>query len=160
MLLVLSAALGASHAVPATTPRQIGATAWIVATVDHSEWCPAGNVRLDLVTGDYDYTPGLGRLRVCNDANVQRPVQHGKLEQEKLFAIQAKYREALAEGLKRKICRDGGQPDEIVIANGGVPILVMATGGRTASAPDDLVCWSQAAEALETALDEAFGPGK
>jgi hypothetical protein len=88
------------------------------------------------------------------------PFSMGNLNRKNFSPFRRNTGKLLAEGLKRKICRDGGQPDEIVIANGGVPILVMATGGRTASAPDDLVCWSQAAEALETALDEAFGPGK
>lgn len=58
----------------------------IFATVGHSEWCPAGNVRIDLRTGDYALTPRAARA-VCRDPKLVRPIEHGQVDAERLSAI-------------------------------------------------------------------------
>lgn len=155
MLSLLAAALAAGQPGPSADPDFPHRTAWIVATVGHSEWCPAGNVRLDLVSGRYALTPRASR-RVCDEAGLERPVTEGRLDADRLAAVRAAYRRVLAEGLESPACADGGRPERLVISNGGPQILLLATGAETGLAPDDLSCWSDAAFALHDALDEAF----
>ena len=158
MLPLFVALLGASHPSQAARPDLVGKTAWIMATVDHSEFCPAGNVRVDLVTGTYDYTAGLRLTRGCGDPKLERPVQHGQLGADQLESLRRVYLKAVGEGLEKPVCRDGARPDEIIFSNGGTPVLVVTTGGDTGSAPEDLSCWSDAATALHEAVDRLFGP--
>jgi hypothetical protein len=80
----------------------------------------------------------------------------GTLRAERLEAVRAAYLRVLTEGLVKPVCRDGGRPEEIVISNGGTPVLVLTTGSETKSAPDSLTCWSEAASALSNALDRIF----
>jgi len=137
------ALLGATPAPPPAT---------IFATIGHSEWCPAGNVQLDLATGDYALTPRAARA-VCQDVDLVRPVRRGRLDAAPLAAIRAAYVRAQAEGLDA--CRRGDH-QEHVISNGGTPILVLTSGARTIAAPRELNCWSRAASALHKALDVPF----
>ena len=155
MLSALAALLAASQPAAPSEPDRLGRTAWIAATVEHSEWCPAGNVRLHLRTGRYALTrraPG----KICQDAKLERPVRTGSLDSERLAAIRAAALRVVAEGFESPACRDGGRPENIVISNGGTPTLVLTTGFATGSAPDDLSCWSDAATALHDLLDESF----
>jgi hypothetical protein len=131
-------------------------TAWIFSTITQSEWCPAGNVMLDLRSGRYALTPGAARS-VCNDPNLQRSVTHGTLRGERLAALRRAYRRVLSEGLESETCRNGGRPEEIYISTGGVPILVITTGAFTFSAPEELGCWTEAADAFHHLLDRQFG---
>jgi hypothetical protein len=133
----------------------LGRTAWVFATIGHSEWCPAGNVRLDLVTGRYELT-GRAARRECGRRGLERPVVTARLGGARLAAIRAAYRRVFAEDLESLECREGKHPAAFVISNGGTPILVVATGALTLGAPDDLACWSDAANALHGALDETF----
>jgi hypothetical protein len=71
--------------------------------------------------------------------------------------LRAAYQRVLADGLENPACHDGGKPKDIIISNGGTPILVVATERAVGSAPDDLTCWNEAATTLHDALDEAFG---
>jgi hypothetical protein len=71
--------------------------------------------------------------------------------------LRAAYQRALIDGLENRVCREGGKPQNIIISNGGTPILLVATGRAVGSAPTDLTCWNEAATALHDALDEAFG---
>lgn len=155
MIALLASLAAAGQAPGAAEPAFPHRTAWIVATVGHSEWCPAGNVRLDLVSGRYALTPRASR-RVCGEAELERPVTEGALDADRLAIVRAAYRRVLAEGLQNPECEDGPPRDLIVVSNGGTPILVLATGAATGSPPDDLTCWSEAAFALHDALDEAF----
>src|SRR3954465_4876391 len=133
----------------------LGRTAWVFATIGHSEWCPAGNVRLDLVTGRYALT-GRAAQRICHRRGLERPVVTARLRGGRLDSLRAAYRRAVAEGLESSECREGKPTKMIVISNSGTPILVVATGANTAGAPGDLSCWSEAANALHHGLDEAF----
>ena len=155
MLTAFAALVAASQAAPPPNSLDLGRTAWIVATVGHSEWCPAGNVRLDLISGRYAFTPRAAR-RVCNDSGLERPVNLGRLDTQRLAAVRAAYLRVWGEGLESSACQEGRRPESIIISNGGTPILVLATGGMTVSAPDDLSCWTEAAWALQDELDEAF----
>ena len=155
MLSLLAAIFAASQPAPSGHIAVLGRTAWIVATVGHSEWCPPGNVRLDLRTGRYLFTARAPR-RVCTDARLERPTRTGTLSAARLEAVRTAYFRALSEGLEKPVCRDGGRLEEIVISNGGTQVLVLATGSETGSAPDDLTCWSAAASALHDALDRIF----
>ena len=112
-------------------------------------------MRLDLRTGHYLFTARAPR-RICSNAALERPTVSGTLRAERLAAVRTAYLRALSEGLKNPACRNGGLPQEIVISNGGTPILVLANGFRTASAPDELSCWSAAAAALHGELDHIF----
>lgn len=154
MYALLSALFLAAYQPPAN-PRQ---TAWVFATVGQSEWCPAGNVMLDLRTGRYDFTARASR-DICNDPKLERPVTHGALSVEKLASVRLAYQRVLSEGLESQACRDHKRPDYIVIDNGGVRVLVVTSGYASSPAPDDLTCWSDAATALKDLLDRTFSPG-
>jgi len=123
----------------------------IFATVGHSEWCPAGNVQLDLGTGDYTLTPRAARA-VCSDPELARPVLRGKLEATRLSAIREAWDHARKDGLN--ICRRGESGG--VISNAGTPIMVLTSGVRTIAAPQEYGCWSKAGSALYRAIDESF----
>ena len=155
MALLFAALMAATHSLPAPKQVALSPTAWIFSTIAHSEWCPAGNVRLDLRTGEYMLTARAPR-RICHDANVERPVNRGRLPQARLNALRAAYSQALAQGLANRECAQGRQPTKFVISNGGTPVLVLTTGQRTLSAPGELSCWSDAADALHAALDHEF----
>src|SRR5262249_2374476 len=103
--------LAAVAAQSADAPTKVGTsqTAWVFATVGHSEWCPAGNVWLDLKSGKYAFTPRAARS-VCNDATLERPVMQRRFVGGQLAAIRSAYARALSEGLENPACRDGGQP--------------------------------------------------
>jgi hypothetical protein len=155
MLFAIAATLAAAQpAAPGPAPS-LGGTAWIVATVGQSEWCPAGNVRLDLRTGRYQFTARAPR-RVCNERGLERPVSVGTLRAGRLESVRAAYLRALSEGLENPACREGGHPQEIVVDNGGPRILVLANGSATGSPPDELTCWSRAAFALHEELERQF----
>jgi hypothetical protein len=127
----------------------------VFATIAHSEFCPAGNVRLDLRTGRYAMTPRAAQ-RVCGKAGLERPLMTGRLVGKPLAAVRAAYRAILDNGFVSPYCQGGRHPDMIVISNAGTPTLVVATGAFTGTAPADLTCWSDSAHALERALDDAF----
>ncbi|NYT42414.1 hypothetical protein HZY97_16700 [Sphingomonas sp. R-74633] len=127
-------------------------TATVFATVGHSEWCPAGNVQIDLVTGDYTLTPRAARS-ACQDPKLVRPVLRGRVDAGQLSAIRDAYRQVDAEGLDA--CR-GGLPTEIVVSNGGTPIMVVTNGVGTRAAPEQYSCWNKAAFALHRAIDAPF----
>ncbi len=152
MNLVLALLAASQPAPSAATPSE---PAWLVATIHHSEWCPAGNVRLDLRTGQFALTPGAQR-RVCQDESLERPVVMGRLDREQLGQVRAAFRRIDAEGWKQAVCRDGGQPENIVVSNGGTPLLVLTSGAGTGWAPEDLGCWSDAANSLHDLLEEVF----
>lgn len=154
MLSMIAALLAASHAAADSKPLPLGRTAWIVATVEHSEWCPAGNVRLHLRTGRYSLTRRAPR-RVCGAA-IERPVRTGTLDRERLAAIRAAASRVVMEGFESPACEKGEKPEDIIVSNGGTPTLVLTTGFATGSAIDDLTCWSDAATALHDLLDETF----
>src|SRR4051794_6834026 len=122
MLLVLAASIAATQPAPSPSVPTLGRTAWVFSTVGHSEWCPAGNVILDLRTGRYTLTPRASR-RVCNDATFERPVEKGRLGLDQLAAVRSAYLRGQTEGLT--VCRYGEQPKTVVISNGGVPILIL-----------------------------------
>lgn len=152
----LFAALSASTQSPlALKPGTFGQTAWVFSTIAHSEWCPAGNVMLDLRSGEYRLTARAPR-RTCHDASVGRPATTGRLQQASLGALRAGYTRAIAQGLANADCEQGRQPTKSIITNAGTPVLVLTNGQRTFAAPADLSCWSQAADALHDALDRAF----
>ena len=138
----------------------VGLTAWVFSTVGQSEWCPAGNVLLDVRTGRYALTPRAPR-GVCNNPKLERSTKHGTLAREQLASVRLAYARALTEGLQSPACRSGPpvRPDDLVIINGGVRVLVVTSGSGTGSAPDELTCWSKAASALKDLLDRTFSPG-
>jgi hypothetical protein len=152
LMLVLAASLSAARPAP---DAGLGRTAWVFATIGHSEWCPPGNVRLDLVSGRYELT-GRAARRVCGRRGLDRPVVTARLGGARLNVLRAAYRRVVAEGLESPECRDGKHPDLISISNGGTPILVVATGADTGAPPEDYICWSEAATALRGVLYETF----
>jgi hypothetical protein len=155
MLSALAVLLLASPSAASSEASALGRTAWIAATVEHSEWCPAGNVRLHLRTGRYALTRRAPR-RACQDARLERPVRTGSLDSGRLAAVRAAALRVVAEGMESPACRDGERPEDITVSNGGTPTLILTTGFATGSAPDDLSCWSDAAAALHDLLDETF----
>ena len=155
MLSLIAALTALTQPAPEPPRPGLGRTAWIVATVHHSEWCPAGNVRLDLVTGRYQFTAGVPRP-ACTDRRIERPVVAGTLAGPRLAAVRAAFLRAVAEGVTTQTCLDGRRPEQLVITNGGVPVLLLTTGRATLSAPDELGCWTRAANALHQALERVF----
>lgn len=152
---LLAALLAAGQPAQAPAPTDVERPAWVFSTIEQSEWCPAGNVRLDLRTGRYDLTSGAVRP-ACIRRGLERPVKTGRLDAARLAAIRDAALRVLADGFVRPECRDGKPSPEIVISNGGTPVLVLTTGVATRSAPDDLSCWSNAAGRLHRVLDETF----
>jgi hypothetical protein len=156
MFSLLAALAASAQPGPASPAPDLGRTAWIFSTVGHSEFCPAGNVIVDLTTGRFDLTPRAPR-HVCEKAGLERPRKKGRLAGMRLAELRAAYLQALSEGLESQACQEGNQPKDIVIiSNGGTPVLVVTSGRGSLSAPDDLTCWSKAANALYDHLDEAF----
>jgi len=153
MLTLLAALVAATQSPPKAV--SLGQTAWIFSTIGHSEFCNPGHVRLDLRSGRYSLTARAPRS-VCNKKGLKRPVRSGTLRDHSLGKLRAAYQDVLVEGLENPVCRSGGKPQDIIISNGGTPILLLATGRAVASAPDDLTCWSKSATALHEALDDAF----
>ena len=156
LLLILAAVMTSSQAAPTARPNGLGRTALILSTVGHSEWCPAGNVRLDVRTGKYTWT-ATARRPVCIDPELERPVQQGRLPPDRLASVRAAYLRAQTGGLIDEGCQDGRGPKNVIVSNGGPQVLVLTNGARTTSAPDDLSCWSDAAYALHDMLDRMFG---
>src|SRR4051812_4905872 len=95
--LLLAALLSAGHAPPTSDAFAPGRTAWVFATIGHSEWCPPGDVRLDLTTGRYTLTPRSAR-RACNQTGRDRPGVAGRLGPAGLGAIRSAYRRGVGEG--------------------------------------------------------------
>jgi hypothetical protein len=155
MLSFLAALLAAIQPTPAATPDAFGQPAWIFATIHHSEWCPSGNVRLDLRTAQFALTAGAAR-RVCNNIRLERPVVTGTLEKEQLNRVLAGFQRVQAEGVEKSVCRNGGRPDEVIVSNGGTPLIVLATGAETGWSPSDLTCWTDAAHSLHNVLEDIF----
>lgn len=136
-------------------PPSVGVTASIFSTIEQSEWCPAGTVRLNLQNGRYELTPRANR-RVCTEADLERPTSRGQLGRTNLAILRAAYSRARAEGLLDESCRNGGQSDTIVVSNGGQRILVLTSGMGSEAAPDNLACWSKPAKVLHDLLDKTF----
>jgi len=155
MGLLLFALIATVQPAPSPKPAAIGRTARIFATVGHSEFCPAGNVTVDLPTGNYQATARADQ-RVCNQEGLERPSRKGKLSAQNLEDLRAAYIRALSEGLESRTCRQPGQ--DIIISNGGTPLMALTTGSFTVSVPNDLSCWSEAATALYDTLDQLFSP--
>jgi hypothetical protein len=128
---------------------------WIFSTVGHSEWCPAGNVQLDVGTGDYRFTPRAAR-RICHDVSLRRPTRSGRLRGQALSSLRTAYERARAQGLVSARCEGSASTRPFVVSNGGTPVLVVTDGARTRSAPDELGCWSDAANALLGVLERTF----
>lgn len=132
-------------------------TTTILGTVGQSEWCPAGNVRVDLETGKYAFTARASRA-VCQDLGLERPVVEGRLAPARLRALEQAFQRAIADGLND--CRGGRRPDDVIVSNGGVFVLVVANGRIMDTAPTELSCWTEAAWALHNLLDATFpSPG-
>ncbi|MEA3014953.1 MAG: hypothetical protein QOD42_3498 [Sphingomonadales bacterium] len=152
------AAASAAAPVPASAPEPgPGRSASVFATVGHSEWCPAGTVRLDIGTGRYTVTAPR-TWRTCRRPPYRSRVRTAVLAGGDLAAVRAAYRSAVSEGLDNPACRGGVRPDEVVIGNGGMPSLRLTRGGRTLSPPDGLTCWSTAARRLHRILETMFNP--
>lgn len=157
MLALIAALLSVGPADAYPVPKSVDQrrTAWIFSTIQHSEFCHAGNVRIDLRTGHYVLTPLAPRKR-CNEPELERPVLLGSLSAWRLAKLRGAYTRVLDEGVISPDCQDGKEPEMIIVSNGGTPLMVVATGAFTVAPPEYLSCWSKAAKALHEALDEAF----
>ena len=153
MVILHAALLAVAQPAPSAT---LGRTAWIFSTIDHSEFCSAGNVKLDLLSGRYELTNGAPR-KLCGDANLERPIKTGQLGVGQLETLRTAYLRVLNEGFESDACRDGKHPEHIIVSNGGTPILVVTTGRFSAVAPEDLTCWTDAANDFHDLLDKTFG---
>jgi hypothetical protein len=129
----------------------------VFATVGHSEWCPPGTVRLDLGTGRYTVTAPR-TWRTCRRPPYRSRVSTAVLAGDALAAARAAFQEAVSQGLDNPACRNGGRPETLVIGNGGIPTLRVTNGGRTASPPSNMTCWSGAARRLHRLLETTFNP--
>ena len=152
MLALISAAMLIGQAAAPPERAWAGQTAMIFSTVGQSEWCPAGNVLLNLSNGEYSFTARAPR-RTCSDPNLERPVRKGRLPIRRLAELRTAYLRAQAEGLNS--CRNGGR-GEVIVSNGGEQILTLTSGARSTSAPDELGCWTEAARGLHRALSDTF----
>lgn len=151
LLLVITLSACASAASPRVTEHP--PTAVIFGTVGQSEWCPAGNVRVDLRTGIYALTARAPR-DVCQDLDLERPVVEGRLDATRLRALKQAFQRTITDGLND--CRGGRRPDDMIFSNGGLHILLVTDGRATDAAPSDLSCWTEAAWAMHNLLAETF----
>jgi hypothetical protein len=94
--------------------------------------------------------PGLRRSRS------RKAVDQGQTSRAELGGSPHAYFRALTQGLENPDCQPAGRLNNVVVSNGGTPVLVLTNGRGTLSAPDELSCWSDAADALHEALDSAF----
>lgn len=157
-LLVALVALAGGAADASARDAGPGRSASVFATVGHSEWCPPGNVRLNLGTGRYTVTAP-STWRTCRRPAFPSRVRTAVLAGDDLAAVRAAYRNAAVEGLEHPACRNGGRPDRIVLSNGGTVTLRLTGRGRTLSPPGNASCWSDAAWALHRLLEDLFDPG-
>jgi hypothetical protein len=159
MSLVFLALLAPGQVALPASRATAGEPSWVVATIQHSEWCPAGNVRLDLETGRFAFVARAART-ACGDAQLKRRSVTGTMGIGQLERVSTLARRALAEGLDKPTCRNGGRPEESIGSNGGTPLLVVTTGSETHWASKILACWTGAAADLHDALDDAFSPDR
>jgi hypothetical protein len=152
--LALATSFSGSPAIGRERPYQ----ASLVASVGHSEWCPPGTVQLDLMTGRYTVTAPRN-WRTCRRPNWPRRTRTGVMTSLELVPIQVTFENATEGGLEHPLCRNGGHPEQIVISNGGTPVMRLTERGRTTAAPSDQTCWTGAASRLKCLLDAAFDPG-
>jgi len=154
--LLNAVALAAQASSSSAVGRPVISTA-IFATVGHSEWCPAGTVYLDLRTGRYALMPPAER-RVCDSADLERRVEQDTLRDDQLGAIRTAHEAVQVEGLIQPACRAGLGPPNIVVRNGGRVTMVLSGPVRTEAAPDDLGCWTAAADRLHRVMQQIFTP--
>ena len=152
--LVLATSLSGTPATGRERPYQ----ASLVASIGHSEWCPPGTVQLDLMSGRYIVTAPR-TWRTCRRPAWDRRTRTGMLPSLDLVPLHVTYDMAMIGGLEHPLCRVGGRPEQIVISNGGRPVMRLTDRGRTTAAPDDRTCWTGAASRLQCLLEIAFGPG-
>lgn len=151
LLLAVTLSACASAASPGVSEHP--ATAVIFGTVGQSEWCPAGSVRVDLRTGGYALTARAPR-EVCQNPDLERPVVEGTLDPTRLRALRQAFQRTTRDGLDA--CRGGRRPDDMIISNGGLHILLVTDGRATDAAPSDLSCWTEAAWAMHNLLAVTF----
>jgi hypothetical protein len=155
MFLLFAALAAGAQPFPAPEFARLGRKAWVFSTIGHSEWCPPGNVKVDLSTGRYALTVRAPRS-VCNDVNLERPVKLGMLSAEALDRVRAAAVQVAKEGTSTPDCHKGDGLSGIYVDNGGPPLVVLTTGGDVAWAPDDRGCWSGAVNALHSSLEGTF----
>lgn len=142
---------------PPSDAHALGHSGVIVSTIGHSEWCPPGDMRLDLETGRYLVIRRAPR-KTCNESNPEREVASGILALGQLQRVRAAALLVQTDGALNSDCRAGGKPlDHVVISNGGTPHLLLSTDRAFTWAPDDLSCWSEAVHDLYNALGDTFG---
>jgi hypothetical protein len=153
---MLSLLLLLASTVLAPAPNSSEEPRLIIATVGHSEWCPPGDVNLDLKTGRYFLVPR-GPRESCNERDHPRAARQGVLRGEALERIRSASLRVDAVGALNPDCRDGGKPRDLVTSNGGTPRLALSTAAAVIRAPDDLSCWSGAVNQLHRILEDVFG---
>lgn len=131
----------------------------LVASVGHSEWCPPGTVQLDLMTGHYTVTAPRD-WRTCRRPSWALRTRAGMMTSLELVPIQVTFQNAIEGGLEHPLCRIGRRPEQIVVSNGGTPVMRLTERGRTTAAPNDRTCWTGAASRLQCLLETAFRPGE
>ena len=151
MVTLLLAALLVAAA-PDTTPR---VSAMIISTIGQSEWCPAGDVRLELSTGSF-VLRALTRSPDCNSQSFERPVTQGVLGASDLERVRVAALKVQADGLVRLECRRGGKPGQVVISNDGPRHLALSTDHGLSWTPEDLSCWTESGLDLHRTLEEVF----
>jgi hypothetical protein len=149
----LAAAAGPAEA----APRETGPLVSVFATIAHSEWCPPGTVRVNFATGRYIVTAPR-TWRTCHRPAFPGRITTGVLGARDRAAVEVASAMAATEGLEHPSCRNGGQPGEIYLSNGGDPTLRLTMRGRTLTPPDNRSCWSEAAWQLHRLLRNLFDP--
>jgi hypothetical protein len=151
LLTFLAAMQSAASPMITKLPR----TAWVFSTIGHSEFCAAGDVAIDLQTGKYTLTKRAPR-RICDQADIERPVTNGRLTGQGLARIRAAFLSAIKDGLEQSPEPLPKGYYDLIIMNSGTPTLVVKTARATRSAPDDINRWSGAATQLHDTLDAEF----
>ena len=145
VLLSLQAGAAAQQPLPAVS-------ATIFATVGQSEWCPPGTVFIDVLSGHYVLMPA--ERRTCQLPGDRRALTEGTVSADQLRSIREAQLAAQSEGLELDPCPRG----RIVVSNGGPQVLIVTSREQTFVAPEQLGCWTPAANRLHDVLSEIFSP--
>ena len=109
---------------------------------------------MNLGTGKFAFTSKAPRA-VCQDSDLERATVEGRPSGPRLRALQNAFQRTMRDGLD--YCEGGRRPsEEIIIVNGGLQVLTVTDGRRTDAAPTDLSCWTGAAHAMHSLLEDTF----
>jgi len=124
----------------------------IETTIAHSEWGPYKALRLNMLTGEYELRSFSGKQADRSPRSTKR----GKLSAPALDRLRPAYKGVIRHGIVDAACSRDPQRNELIVGNGGVPLMTLRSSGHLYQAARSFQCWTPEAQALDTALNETF----